>query len=212
MYPTPSFLDLACGQGILSHHIPPSIPYVGVDLSNSLIQTAKKNKQKQQKFYVSDICKPLPLNDQLFTHAAIVLALQNVEHPERALQQASKHLVNGGTLAIVLNHPSFRIPRQTHWGEDEQKKLQYRRVDHYLTPLKIPIQMHPSQGQSSQTTWSFHHSLADYSKFLADAGFVIVLIEEWASDKKSTGKNAKMENRARSQFPLFLTLLAQKVS
>lgn len=207
-FKSPSLLDLACGQGILASHLPPSVEYWGVDLAPSLIQAAKK---KGGNFLVADICKPLPLQKRDFTHAAIVLALQNVAQPDKALKVAAEHMVQGGLLAVVLNHPCFRIPRQTSWGVDPDKKLQYRRVERYLSPLKIPIQMQPGAGKQSQTTWSFHHSLSDLSRFLADAGFVILLLEEWASDKISTGKSAKMENRARTEFPLFLTILAQKI-
>ncbi len=151
----------------------------------------------------------MPIKDLSFTHATIILALQNVAHPEAVLQNAARHLQPGGTLVIVLNHPCFRIPRQTHWGIDAPKKLQYRRIDRYLSPLKIPIQAHPSQKERSATTWSFHRPLSAYSRFLTDAGFSIIQIEEWISDKISTGKAAKMENRARAEFPLFLTFKAR---
>ncbi len=202
-------LDLACGQGVLAKHLPKNVAYHGIDLSASLIQTAKQKKGPNQRFTQADICKPLPIKDPLFTHATIILALQNVAHPEAALQNAARHLRPGGTLVIVLNHPCFRIPRQTHWGVDAQKKLQYRRIDRYLSPLKIPIQAHPSQKERSAQTWSFHRPLWAYSHYLADAGFAIVQIEEWISDKVSTGKAARMENRARAEFPLFLTFKAQ---
>jgi hypothetical protein len=36
-------------------------------------------------------------------------------------------------------------------------------------------------------------------------------MEEWCSDKKSEGAAARMEDRARKEFPLFLTILASKV-
>lgn len=204
-----SLLDLACGQGILARHIPKEVRYQGIDLSPSLIQQAPKGKNLQ--FAHADICKKLPIKGQTFTHATIVLALQNVEHPEKALKNAADHLETGGTLAIVLNHPCYRIPRQSHWGVDEPKKLQYRRVDRYLSPLKIPIQAHPGKGKDSPTTWSFHRPLSAYSTYLRESGFVIEQIEEWTSDKKSTGRAAKMENRAREEFPLFLTFKCRKI-
>jgi ubiquinone/menaquinone biosynthesis C-methylase UbiE len=210
-YDHPSLLDLACGQGVLASHIPAHVSYMGIDLSPSLIAAAKKKERKNHKFYVGDICKTLPIKKHDFTHATIILALQNVHEPALALAQASYHLIKGGVVAIVINHPCFRIPRQSSWIIDESKKIQARRIDRYLTPLKIPIQMHPAKGNLSETTWSFHHSLSDYSRFLANAGFAILLIEEWTSDKKSRGKAAKRENRARAQFPLFLTFLAQKI-
>ncbi|MFS8563077.1 MAG: hypothetical protein LVR00_01585 [Rhabdochlamydiaceae bacterium] len=116
-----------------------------------------------------------------------------------------------GKLLIVLNHPCFRIPRQSSWGVDEPKKLQYRRIDRYLSPLKIPIQTHPGKQHDSQETWSFHHPLSDYTRWLQEAGFTIEIIEEWISDKTSTGGHAKMENRSRAEFPLFLAILACKL-
>ncbi|MFN0065824.1 MAG: class I SAM-dependent methyltransferase [Chlamydiales bacterium] len=202
---SPSLLDLACGQGVLSNLIPKEIPYQGVDLSPSLIRQAK---QGQGKYQVADICAPLSLGT--FTHVTCILALQNVARADLAIQNAHKHLETNGIFVFVLNHPCFRIPRQTHWEVDEAQKLQYRRVNRYLSPLKIPIQANPVKGSKSQTTWSFHHPLSDYTKWLYQAGFMIQIIEEWVSPKQSTGKAAKMENRARSEFPLFLTIKAIK--
>jgi ubiquinone/menaquinone biosynthesis C-methylase UbiE len=208
---SPALLDLACGQGILAKHISSDIPYWGVDLAPSLIAEAKNHASPNQHFLLGDICKPLPLDKRNFTHATILLALQNIAEPIKALMNATYHLQKGGVLVLVLNHPCFRIPRQSAWGVESTKKLQYRRIDSYLTQKKIPIQTHPGKGKISETTWSFHYSISDISRFLADAGFVILLIEEWVSNKRSTGPSAKMENRARNEFPLFLTFLTQKI-
>jgi SAM-dependent methyltransferase len=139
------------------------------------------------------------------------LVIQNLEDPLKALGNASKALRPGGKLLIVMNHPCYRIPRQSSWGVDEAKKLQYRRIDLYLTPLKIPIQTHPGAGEKSETTWSFHRPLSDYVQALAKAGLMVETMEEWISDKKSTGPKAKMENRSRTEFPLFLAISARKI-
>lgn len=202
-----SLLDLGCGQGILSREIPSHVDYLGIDASPSLIKEAKKRSQKE--FQVGDITKPLSLK-RSFSHTALILVLQNVEDHEKALQNAARALKPGGKLLIVLNHPCFRIPRQSNWGVDEAKKLQYRRLDLYMSSLKIPIQTHPGSGEKSPTTWSFHHPLSVYTEALAKAGFSIEKMQEWISDKKSTGAKARMENRSREEFPLFLAILAQK--
>jgi ubiquinone/menaquinone biosynthesis C-methylase UbiE len=208
--PASSLLDLACGQGILARHLPPKMAYVGIDISNALIREASKmSKAKNHRFLVGDVTKPLPIKET-FSHASIVLALQNIEDPLSVLKNAAQSLQKEGKLILVLNHPCFRIPRQSSWQVDEQKKIQYRRIDRYLSPLKIPIQTHPSQREASSQTWSFHHALSDYSRWLKESGFAIEVIEEWCSDKKSTGKAAPMENRSRKEFPLFLTLVARK--
>lgn len=186
--------------------LPKGVNYRGVDLGKGLIEKART---RGDFFTLADVCKPLELG--LFSHVTAILCLQNMEKPAAAIQNASDNIKRGGTFVIVLNHPAFRIPRQTHWEIDEKQKLQYRRVNRYLSPLKIPIQMQPSKGQSSKTTWSFHHPISDYSKWLYESKFVIELIEEWVSTKQSTGRAAKMENLARKEFPLFLAIKASKI-
>lgn len=207
-------LDLACGQGILARALPKGVDYFGVDASLSLIQKAKalSPRGSNHAFAVHDLSAPLQLKEKPFSHAACLLALQNIEDPLTVLRSAAACLAPEGTLVLVLNHPCFRIPRQSQWGVDEKKKLQYRRMDAYLGHLKVPIQTHPSMQQDSPTTWSFHRPLSAYSALLKEAGFVITALEEWCSDKLSTGKHAAMENRSRKEFPLFLAIAAKKLS
>lgn len=205
-----SLLDLACGQGVLARQLPGKMQYTGIDLSQSLIKAAKESSNKSQEFLTGDISKKLPINKKDFDFATILLALQNVENGSKVIENAKAHLKPQGKLLIVLNHPCFRIPRQSSWGVDEGKKTQYRRIDRYFGDMKIPIQMHPGKGSESPSTWSFHHPLSTYSQWLFDSGFQIAKIEEWCSDKVSTGKQAAMENRSREEFPLFLTFLAIK--
>ena len=207
LQPTSSLLDLACGQGVLARHIPQGVQYVGVDAAKSLI--AKAKTYSRHTFLVGDITKPLPLTPkQTFTHASIVLALQNIEEPDKVLKHVALHLQPKGTLVIILNHPAFRIPRQTCWGFDEVSKMQYRKLNCYMSHHKIPIQSNPGR-KDSETTWSFHMPLSDYCALFAKHGFVISHLEEWCSDKVSTGKAAKWENRARKEFPLFMAIRLQ---
>lgn len=206
-----SLLDLACGQGVLARSIPKEVGYCGVDISQGLIAHAKEyDSSAHHEFLVADITKPLALKKKEFSHASIVLALQNVEKPEAVFKNAFRYLVPGGKFAMVLNHPCFRIPRQSSWKVDPDQKLQYRRVDRYMSPQSIPIQTNPGKGKESSTTLSYHYSLSAYSQWLYQEGFCILKMEEWCSDKVSTGGAAKMENRAREEFPLFLAILAQK--
>jgi ubiquinone/menaquinone biosynthesis C-methylase UbiE len=210
-----SLLDLACGQGVLERHIPETCSYTGIDISPDLIKSAKaqtpKHLQAMHTFLVGDITKPLPISQTTsFTHASIILALQNVANAQAAIQNLGKHLKPQGTAVIVLNHPSFRIPRQSSWGIDESNKLQYRRINRYLSTLKIPITAHPGQ-QNSPVTWSFHEPLQNYVTYLTKAGLAVTGLEEWASPKQSVGKAATMENRSREEIPLFLCLVTKKL-
>ena len=205
-----SLVDLGCGQGILSRAIPQISAYLGLDAAPGLIAEAKKkNRRSSYHFAVHDVTKPYN-TDKKFSHASFILSLQNMNSAESAIKNAALLLETNGILLLVLNHPCFRIPRQSGWGIDEKTKQQYRWINRYASALKIPIQMNPGK-HASKVTWSFHHSLQEYMNTLMQAGFALTNLEEWTSDKESEGKAAKMENRARSEFPLFLCLVAQKI-
>lgn len=204
-------LDLACGNGVLANALPKNVEYFGVDLAPSLINDAKRHdRNPKHRYIVANVTKPLPLSEK-FDTATIILALQNIQNPKRVLENASKYLINGSKFIIVLNHPAFRIPRQSSWGVDEARKIQYRRVDKYMSPMEIPIRMNPSDRNSRETI-SYHFPISAYSKMLHDTGFAIDLVEEWTSDKESEGRSAKMENRGRAEIPLFMTIIAKKIS
>lgn len=205
-----STLDLACGQGVLCKVLNKKSSYLGVDGSKTLVQQAMKRRvSPSHRFEVHDLMKPFRAKEK-FSQATCVLAMQNIEDPEALIQTAFDNLEEGGQFVIVLNHPCFRIPRQSSWGIDEKKQCQYRRLDCYMTPQKIPIQTHPGKKNSVQTL-SFHFPLSHYFTLLAKAGFHITAMHEWCSDKKSEGKKARMENRSRNEFPLFLCLVSKKV-
>ena len=78
-----------------------------------------------------------------------------------------------------------------------------------MSPLTVPIQTNPGSQGSSSETWSFHYPLSTYMQLLQKAGFSMITMEEWCSDKKSIGKHASMENKSRQEFPLFLALVCK---
>ena len=115
-FKTPHFslLDIGCGQGILARAIPAHTHYLGIDASPSLIAQAKKRSSHQ--FLVHDATLPFPFT-QRFTHAVMLLSLQNMPL-EPTLFHSCQALLSQGSLILVLNHPCFRIPRQSSWMVD----------------------------------------------------------------------------------------------
>jgi len=204
-------LDIGCGQGVYARTLPFNVDYTGIDISKELIQEAKKlTKNVKQVYFVADATKGLPVPAESFDHAVSILALQNMKECSQAILHIGSSLKKGGDMVVVINHPSFRIPRQSSWGIDESNKLEYRRVNRYLSPLEIPINAHPGLKDSS-LTWTYHAPLSYYTQAIKDGGMVITDIEEWTSDKKSVGKSGKAENRARAEFPMFLAIRAIKI-
>ena len=201
---SPKVLDLACGNGFLANYLPKETYYEGIDNSPTLL--AKAKKAFPHKFSQMDLSKPFSIEKKDFTHATCILALQNIGSPEIVLESTKNHLSPGGKLFLVLNHPCFRIPRQSHWGFDEASQTQYRRIDRYMTPLDIPIHF----KENSQVT-SYHKPISFYINALSNAGFATTHMEELCSQNMSQGKRAKAENRSRNEIPLFLVIVASSL-
>ena len=205
-----ALIDFGCGQGILPRHLPKNIRYLGLDASKSLVQIAQKSDSRPKHEYRHhDVTHPLN-TEKLFSHGVFLLSLQNIAKPLPALLNASQSLKPSGQLVLVLNHPCFRIPKHSSWGFMDHHSGQYRRVDRYQNAFRVALQTHPSLGEKSPKTWSFHRSLSEYSQLLKEAGFYIEEIKEICSNKKSYGKAAKAENFARKEIPLFMMISARK--
>jgi len=203
-------LDLGCGQGVFSRALAQAgCQVTGVDAAPTLIQKARTYPVKPPVRYLArDAAQIEDLGE--FDAASAILCVQNMEHLDVVSAAAAKVLKPGGRMLWVVNHPAFRIPRQTSWGNDEATKIQYRRIDAYSSTLSIPIIMHPGRPDS-ETTTSFHRSLQTLTGTGFGAGLRLAGIEEWYSHKESQpGPRAKAENRARKEFPLFLALLWEK--
>jgi SAM-dependent methyltransferase len=206
-----SVLDLGCGQGVLERKIPKEMLYIGVDIAPTLIKKGQAaTKNPEHKFFVADVTRPLKLPQTQFDLVTVILAIQDLKDVNALFQNCKKFLKPGGRVLIVMNHPCFRIPRQSGWGVDPANKLQFRKVNSYLSSLDVPIQTAPSQKGNSPSVIHHHRPLSFYSQALFESGFMIEQLEEWVSDKVSEGGNARMENRARKEFPLFMALVARK--
>ncbi len=207
--------DLACGQGFFAREFAKSgAKVVAVDVAKELIGIAEKNTPPALKnkitFKVSPADTLAFIASSSIDKAVIILAIQNIENVKEVLAEASRILKPGGRLVIAMNHPAFRIPKNSDWGWDEKTKVQYRRINQYITESKVKIQMHPGD-KPDEHTLSFHRPLQFYFKALQKAGLCVSRLEEWTSNKKSEpGPRAEIEDRARKEIPLFLCLEAVK--
>jgi hypothetical protein len=109
----------------------------------------------------------------------------------------------------MLTHPCFRIPRRSGWGWDQGRRLQYRRVDRYLSPLAVPMKHYGSSGHGA--TRSHHRPLERYVNGLAAHGLLIDCLRELATHKApQPGPHARAARQANREIPLFLGMRAVK--
>lgn len=210
-------LDLGCGQGFFCRILAKENAIVtGVDLSESLIHIAKKYPTYTIQYFVGSSENLSFLEENSFDYVVSILSIGNMKNINQTFKEIYKILKQNGKFLFVIVHPCFRIPRQSQWLFDENQKLQYRRIDRYLSEMEIPIITHPGKTKNQTSlkdqdyTTMFHRPLQILVKELVNNNFLISDLEEWTSNKISLGKNSKAENRARKEIPLFLMVEAIK--
>jgi ubiquinone/menaquinone biosynthesis C-methylase UbiE len=206
-------LDLACGQGVFSRYLSQKgINVEGLDSSAELLKYARTRSGSAVRYHVGDAADAKNFEENTFDGIACLMAIQNIEKMDLLFKSACRWLKPGKCFVVVMTHPCFRIPRQSHWGWDEEKKLEYRRVDHYMTTTNVPI-LTPPFADSKSFTLTYHRPMHSYVSALVKAGLCVDAMEEWISNKNSLpGKRSKAENRARKEIPLFLALRARLVA
>lgn len=214
--PNMAVLDIGAGQGVLAPHVAKAkAKYTGVEISSRLLNYAKQHHGAKGTFLQGDARK-LPQHPQLnaasFDAAVFMLSIQDMDALDMVLQSVAWVLKEQGIVAMLLVHPCFRIPRQSGWGWDEARKLQYRRIDRYLTPLDVPLRAYP--GQQGGASLSFHRPLSDYINGLTRRGLLIDRMDEIPTYKKFPAgtPNAKAKNASNDEIPLFLALRARKIA
>lgn len=213
--PGEAVVDVCCGQGVLFGQLLDAGAgrVLGVDASPRLIQAAKTRfgGDPRVKLVVADACAPGTWTDGSHDAATCLMAVHDVADPVALFANVARALKPGGRAVVVMMHPCFRIPRQSHWGWDADQKVQFRRLDAYASPLQIPITTHPGKGGGEHTL--FHHRpLAAVIGALGQGGLAVTACEELYSHRRSqSGPFSKAEHRAASEFPLFLVLGAVKL-
>jgi ubiquinone/menaquinone biosynthesis C-methylase UbiE len=208
-----SILDMGCGVGYFCQkYFEIGAKVVGVDLGIDSIKIAKSKTSPKIQYYTQNI-EQLQIAENEFDFITIILTIQNVQNPKLCFQNCQKLLKKNGKLIIVINHPYFRIPKNSSWVWSPKEDLQYRRVDRYLTQFKSEIDMNPGNKNSQNKTVSFHRPLSFYINELNNSGFVMTEMQEWISHRKSDQgphKTDKLEF-CRKEFPLFMALVLTKV-
>jgi ubiquinone/menaquinone biosynthesis C-methylase UbiE len=205
-------VDVACGQGVLCRALAErGVKVTGVDAAAELIAVARERSGDAVRYILGDARDLSFLPADQFAAAACVLAIQNIHPIQPVFAGVERLLAPRGKLVIVMMHPCFRGAKEASWGWDEQNMVQYRRVDRYLEPRKVPIVTHPG-SDPDQYTWTFHKPIQEYVKALRNAGLWVDAIEEWPSHKTSTsGPRAAAENKARKEIPMFMAIRAVKL-
>lgn len=198
-----TILDIGCGTGALSKQVKNrGCGYFGIDSSPKMIKNAIKNHSKDGKFIVGSADELLnikEINYIKFDSAVFLFSIQDMDPLDKIIKDTAKLLKKNGKLIIFMLHPAFRIPRQSGWGEDKNRRLMFRRVDRYLSKQTIPLNTNIKDKGKSITSYFYHRPIQEYFYQLGINDFIIDRFIEIKEDKKGF-----------EEFPLFLALRAYK--
>lgn len=206
--PGEAILDIGCGPAPLAPFVAEAgAYYTGVDASPKLLDAARDHHRRDGEFVLGDARKLWSVRGLAagaFDGATFLLSIQDMDPLPEVLRSAAWALRAGGRVVLLMTHPAFRIPRQSGWGYDDERKLRFRRVDHYLSRLAIPLR----GGQ----TRSFHRPIGDYINALANNGLLTERMEEIPGyDEREAHSQSRADNLADQEIPLFLALRARKL-
>jgi SAM-dependent methyltransferase len=205
-------LDIGAGQGVLAPYlVEAGADYTGVDPSRRLIGAAKRRHGglREARFLVGDarrLSAVSGLEEGAYDAAVFLLSIQDMDPLDVVFAGVDWALRPTGRVVLLMTHPAFRQPRHSGWGYDEGRKLQYRRVDSYLTQMAVPMK---SLGGGPPTR-SFHRPIGAYVNALSEAGFAIDAILELPDlpPEQRPGRAARADERAQREIPIFLGIRA----
>lgn len=209
-----TILDVGAGAGVLAPAINAAgARYVGVDVSPTLLGFARKQHGRHGRFVLADarqLHRSPELSGLTFEAAVFLLSLQDMDPLPALFRSLDRVLAADGRVIIMMTHPCFRVPRQSGWVWDDQRKLQSRRVDRYLSPIVVPVE---TDGRSSgSVTARFHRPLGEYVASLSAIGLLIDRLMEIPTQKvRPAGPRSRSENLALREIPMFLGLRARRL-
>jgi SAM-dependent methyltransferase len=206
-----AILDVGAGQGVLAPHLAASgIRYVGVDASPRLISMARRRHGESGRFLVGD-ARRLELVPGLrrgaFSGAVFMLSSQDMDPLDEVFASLDWALRRVSRVVLLMTHASFRQPRHAGWGFDDGRRLVFRRVDAYLTPMAVPMK---AIG-AGEPTRSFHRPISAYVNGLGRFGFAVDAMRELGDLPPGERPGGRRDfGRAEAEIPLFLALRARR--
>ena len=214
--PGEEILDVGAGQGVLAAYIAATgARYTGVDASPRLIEIARRRHGRSGRFLVGDArrLQEIPaLASASFGAGVFMLSIQDMNPLQPVLESVAWALRPTSRIVMLMSHPSFRQPRHSGWGFDASRKLRYRRVDAYLTPMSVPM----GSAADGRRTRAYHRPISSYINALGSVGYAVDAMLELPDlpperRPRRSGPSSRAGAGDEAEIPLFLAIRARRI-
>ena len=164
-------LDVGCGEGQVARRLTAAgCSVVGVDPVSAQLAVARERGAEPE--YARASADALPWKDGAFDGVVIGLALEHVHDFERALREAARVLVPGGTFLLLVGHPLLQAPG-SGWIDDREYDERYWRIGTYLREGAVVDEVAPG------VAFEFiHRPVSRYVNAMAAAGLPVEQMDE----------------------------------
>ncbi|MFX0097610.1 MAG: class I SAM-dependent methyltransferase [Candidatus Hodarchaeota archaeon] len=168
-------LDLACGEGYNTRILArKGAQVVGIDLSEKMIELANQEERKERlgiSYYNLNASNLKDFSNNHFDLVTCFMALQDIEHYEKAISEVARVLKNRSRFIFSIPHPCFiRI------NPPDGMKISTRKE--YFGISTYTLEWNMERLKKPFTTTSFHRTLTDYFVVLNKNGLLVSTLIE----------------------------------
>jgi len=207
-------LDLACGNGYLSRRFArEGAEVVGIDASAPTLAFARAREAAAPlgiRFEVRDANHLHGIAGGAFDLVVANMALMDIRDAGGSIREVARVLRSSGRFVFSISHPCFDIDSGSVWSVEQAHydRTIWRKVRSYREEREVSVPWKISETETRYTK-SFHRTLSTYSRYLREAGFAIVRLEEPAPLPELLEKSP--EGPMIQEVPLHLVIGAVRV-
>ena len=199
-------LDLGCGQGYFSRELAgKGARVVGVDIAEQLIAYARQHEERRPLGIKYHAMSAVEVNrhweKESFDLITACMALQDIPEVGDCLKSARDLLRADGRLLFSIPHPCTVLPSD-QWELEKVEGESSAQEGSYFASGARSCRWNMGQHLANLNTPYWRYTLAEWSKLIAEAGFLIAQLRE----PRPTAEQVKQQPEFRDSYdvPYFL--------
>jgi SAM-dependent methyltransferase len=188
-------LDLGCGNGYLTRRWARegAAESVGVDASATTLRFARLRDSKRPsgaRFVRDDAARLSAFRAGQFDLVVAHMSLMDIEDTEGAVRAVGRVVRPGGRFIFSICHPCFDVDLRSMWVVEHHLygDTVFRKVAGYREEKTVRVPWKISDTETGYTL-SYHRPLPTYVRYLREAGFAVVRLEEPVPQQEALRKS-----------------------